>query len=253
MATNGTVKARERRAVILATLRRDGSVQLDRVAAELGVSAMTVRRDLDGLEAEGLLRRVRGGAVLFAGPQPFGERQAVRLRAKEAIAAKAMALIPSSGSIALDASSTAGTIGRSIGSRSGLTVATNSHDNFTRLRSAQGVTPVLVGGEAEETTGSFVGLLACQAASSMLYERLFTSASAVDAEHGTSEVSLAESQVKRAFAERAQEVILCVDSSKLGHQSVALGFGFDEISVMITELAPTDRRLAPYRNLVEIR
>jgi DeoR family transcriptional regulator, fructose operon transcriptional repressor len=253
MATNGTVKAQERRTAILSGLNRDGAVQLDRVAADLGVSAMTIRRDLDELESEGLLRRVRGGAVLFAGPQPFGERQAVRSRAKSAIAAKALELIPESGAIALDASTTAGTIGRSIGIRSGLTVATNSHDNFGALRANQGVTPVLVGGEAEETTGSFVGLIACQAAASMLYQRFFVSASAVDPEHGTSEVSLAESQVKHAFAERAREVVLCVDSSKLGHQSVALSFAFSEISIMVTELPPADPRLDPYRDRVELR
>jgi len=253
MATSGTVRAEERRAAILATLARDAALQLDAIAAELGVSAMTVRRDLDELEGEGLLRRVRGGAVSTTGPQPFGERRAVRARAKSIIADKAAALVPASGSIALDASSTTGTLASALGARSGLTVATNSYDNFCALRGSPGTTPVLVGGEAEATTGSFVGLIACQGAASMLYQRLFVSATAVDPEHGSSEVSLAESQVKRAFADRARELVLCVDSSKLGHQAVALGFGFDEIAIMITELAPDDPRLEPYRALTEVR
>lgn len=253
MATSGTLQARERRAGILASLERDGTVQLEQAAAELGVSVMTVRRDLDDLEADGLLRRVRGGAVSNAGPRPFSERRAVRLRAKQLIAQKALALVPQSGSVALDASTTAGLIGAGLVARIELTVATNSYDNFLSARMIPGVTSVLVGGEADERTNSFVGLIACQAAASMLYQRLFASASAVDHLHGSSEVSLAESQVKRAFAGAARELVLCVDSSKLDQQSVALGFALADVAVMITDLDPTDARLDDYRGLVDLR
>lgn len=253
MATNGTLGAEKRKASLLLILERDGTIKLERAALTLGVSSMTVRRDLDELEAHGLLRRVRGGAVPILGPRPFGERQAVRSRAKNAIAEKAMSLIPRTGAIALDASTTAGTIGVRLGPQSGLSIATNSYDNFAALKNTSGVTPILVGGEAEESTDSFVGPIACHAAASMLYQRFFVSASATDATHGTSEVSLLESQVKRAFAGTSQEIVLCIDSSKLQQQSVALGFSFGEISLMITELVPHDSRLDEYRGLVELR
>ena len=253
MATSGTLRAEERRAALLARLESDGAVQLERAAADLGVSPMTVRRDLNDLEDEGLLRRVRGGAVSALGPRPFSERRAVRSRAKQAIAEKAIAFIPRSGAIALDASTTAGTIGMTMGQQRGLTVATNSYENFMAIRNMTGITGVLVGGEAEEKTDSFGGLIACQAAASMLYQRFFTSASAVDTVHGTSEVSLAESQVKRAFASVARETVLCIDSSKLGQQSIALCFPFQEVTIMITDLNPRDSRLDEYRNQVELR
>jgi DeoR family fructose operon transcriptional repressor len=253
MATSGTLRAEERRAALLATLAGSGAVQLEEAAAALGVSSMTVRRDLEDLEADGLLRRVRGGAVAIAEPRPFGERRAVRAQAKRVIARKAADLVPASGAIALDASSTVGVIGATLGVRSGLTVVTNSHDTFLSLRGDAGVTPVLVGGEAEPATNSFVGPLALRAASSMLYLRFFTSASAVDAAHGSSEVSLLESQVKHSFAQAARSTVLCVDSTKLGGQSVALGFAFEDIDVMITELDPSHAALDPYRDLVDLR
>lgn len=253
MATSGTLGAEQRRASLLATLERDGALQLEQAAAELGVSSMTVRRHLDDLEAEGLLRRVRGGAVAIGGPRPFSERRAVRSRAKQAIAEKAVKLIPRSGAIALDASTTVGTIGSTLGQRDGLTVATNSYENFLVLRDRVGLSAVLVGGEWEPHTDSLVGLIACQGAASMLYERFFVSASAVDPALGTSEVSLAEIQVKRAFAGVSRESVLCVDSTKLGDRSVALGFGLQDIAVMITELDPSDSRLDEYRDLVELR
>ena len=253
MATSGTFDAEERKANLLITLERDGAIRMNDAATSLGVSSMTIRRDLDDLEAEGLLRRVRGGAVSILGPRPFNERRAVRLRAKEAIAEKSAPLIPRSGAIALDASTTAGTIGMRLGPQAGLTIATNSYENFATLRNTAGVTPVLVGGEAEENTDSFVGLIACHAAASMLYQRFFVSASAVDTSHGTSEVSLLESQVKRAFAATSKELVLCIDSSKLQQQSVALCFPLTEISLMITELDPRDSRLDEYRELIELR
>src|SRR5690554_2990041 len=135
MATSGTLGAEDRRAWLLATLEREGAVRLEPAAASLGVSSMTVRRDLDELEGEAMLRRVRGGAVSALGPRPFSERRSLRARAKNLIAEKASSLIPDSGAIALDASSTAGTIGAAIGHRAGLTVATNSYDNFVSLKS----------------------------------------------------------------------------------------------------------------------
>lgn len=253
MGTSGTLRAEERRTAILTALQRDGSVRLEHLATTLAVSPMTVRRDFDDMAAEGLLRRVRGGAVLTSGPQPFGERRLVRSRAKRIIAVKASALVPDAGAVAFDASSTSGTIASAIPSRNALTIATNSFENFAVLRAVQGVTPVLIGGEAEAATGSFVGMIACEGAASMLYQRFFVSATAVDPVHGSSEVSLAESQVKRAFAGRSREVVLCVDSSKLGHRSVALGFPFEEITVMITDLDPADPQLQSYRDLVELR
>ncbi|HEV7955715.1 MAG TPA: DeoR/GlpR family DNA-binding transcription regulator [Marisediminicola sp.] len=252
MATSGTLGAEERRAWIMTRIEQEGALRLDAAAAGLRVSAMTVRRDLDDLEGEGLVRRVRGGAVLALGPRPFSERRTVNSRAKQVIAHKALALIPSDGAVALDASTTSGTLGSALSGTLDVTVATNSHENFAALRGTSGVTPVLVGGELEGRTGSFVGLIACQAASSMLYRRFFTSASAVDAAHGASEVSLAETQVKHAFGGASREVVLCVDSSKLGRQSVSLSFPLAGISVMITELDPRDSRLDPYRELVEL-
>jgi DeoR family transcriptional regulator, fructose operon transcriptional repressor len=247
MATSSTVRAEERRSAILAVVNRDGAAQLEKLAVDLDVSPMTVRRDLDDLEAEGLLRRVRGGAIAIVGARLFGERRAVRTRAKQLIAAKAATLLPETGAIALDASSTVAALAPVLNSHAGLTVATNSYENFTAIRSAPNVTAVLIGGEQEPSTGSFVGKLACDAAESMLYQCFFTSASAVDAEHGSSEVSLAESQVKHAFARRSRQIVLCIDSSKLDATAIATTFDLSEIHLLITELNPADHRLDAYR------
>jgi DeoR family transcriptional regulator, fructose operon transcriptional repressor len=253
MVTTGSTESEERRKQLLSALEHDNVIRLTEAAENLGVSAMTIRRDLADLEAEGLLRRVRGGAISVIGPRPFEERRSVRSRAKEIIADKAMALVPRLGSIAFDASTTVGTMAGKLGPRSGLIVSTNSYPTYATLKGTVGVTPILIGGETEESTDTFVGPLAVQAAQSLRYVRLFASASAIDATFGSTEVSLAEAQMKQAFAKVSKEIVLCVDSSKLDQEATASGLDLSKIAVLITELAPTDARLDEYRSHVELR
>jgi DeoR family fructose operon transcriptional repressor len=253
MATTGSAESEERRRQLLTQLEHENVIRLTEAAEQLGVSAMTIRRDLADLEAEGLLRRVRGGAISVIGPRPFEERRSVRSRAKEIIADKALALVPRFGSIALDASTTVGTMAGKLGARSGLIVSTNSYPTYATLKGTVGVTPILIGGETEESTDTFVGPLAVQAAQSLRYIRFFSSASAVDATFGTTEVSLAEAQMKQAFAQVSKEIVLCVDSSKLAQEATAAALDLSKVAVLITELAPTDSRLADYRERVELR
>ncbi|AWB85328.1 DeoR/GlpR family DNA-binding transcription regulator [Mycetocola zhujimingii] len=252
MATTSTVDAESRRERLLEILTADGIIRLDAAAESLGVSAMTVRRDLADLEVEGRLRRVRGGAVPSLKPRSFLDRMSTGADAKRVIAEKVLALMPATGAVAFDASSTAGTVlTRMEGSGADLTVATNSYENFQSARRLGGM-PLLIGGEAEERTDSFVGLLACQAAGSLHYSHFFTSAGAVDPERGTSEVTLAEAQVKLAFVAAADETVLLVDSSKLGQRALARALDWQRVSLMVTELDPADARLDPYRELVEL-
>lgn len=245
--------ATERRARLLDILVRDGAIRLDPVADELGVSGMTVRRDLADLEAEGLLRRVRGGAIAPLVPRLFGERMVMRSAPKAAIARKAAALVPTSGAVAFDASTTSGILIAQLDDRTDLLLATNSVDNATAGRRRPGVRSVLVGGEVEERTGSYVGALACLAATSMSYTRFFTSAAGVAEGFGSSEVSPEEAQIKAAFASAAGETVLLADSSKLGQRAVSRALDWTSIDVLVTELDPADPRLDPFRDLAEIR
>ncbi|MRX44081.1 DeoR/GlpR family DNA-binding transcription regulator [Agromyces kandeliae] len=243
----------ERRARLLEILASEGSIRLDGAAEVLGVSAMTVRRDLDDLEREGLVRRVRGGAVAAIVPQGFGARMAARGPAKAEIARKALDLIPHGGAIAVDASSTAGALVRQLDTSHELLLVTNSYDNLRAAQGRPGVDAVLIGGRLELRTDSFVGAIACQTAASLHFDRFFTSAAALDPEFGTSESTLEETQVKRVLAEHADETIVLADAAKLGRHATARALPWEEVSLLVTELDPTDERLAPFRDVVDIR
>lgn len=241
-----------RRAQLLEILERDGVIQLDPAADELGVSVMTVRRDIQQLDAEGVVRRVRGGAVAPVRPRAFGERAATRATAKAAIARKAVALVPDDGAAAFDASTTSGALLAMLRPHR-LLVVTNSIDNAAIARARPGVRAVLIGGELEERTGSLVGPTAEQTARGFAVDRFFTSASAVDATLGTMEVSLEEAAVKQVLAGGAGASVVLADSSKLGQQALVRALEWQAIDVLITDLDPADERLDPFRDLVEIR
>jgi DeoR family fructose operon transcriptional repressor len=242
-----TLAADERLRWLRDYLQEQGTVSLAAAAEQLGVSQMTIRRDLVGLEQLGEVRRVRGGAKAL-GPQSFSQRQNANAKAKARIAAKLAGLVPLNGAVAFDASSTIMRMSSLLGAAQDLIVVTNGPDTFGALQGLPGVRAMLTGGELEGRTGSLVGPLATRGASQFSYERFFTSATSLDVEHGAFEVSIEEAEVKRHFVDRAAEVVLAIDSSKLGTRSVAASVPWERVTLLVTELDPADDRLAAYRS-----
>jgi DeoR/GlpR family transcriptional regulator of sugar metabolism len=243
----------ERRERLLGRLEQHGVIRLEESAADLGVSTMTVRRDLESLEREGVVVRVRGGAVATVRARSFEERQGVDDLAKTEIARKALDLVPASGAIAVDASSTSGHLVTQLRTVDDLVIATNSAHNHARARSVRGARAILLGGELEPRTDSFVGPIACAAAAMLNYDRFFTSASAADLEHGTSETILEEAQVKREMVRAARETVLLINSGKLERRATAVAIPWEHIAIVVTELDPADPRLDALRPRVELR
>lgn len=228
-----------------------GAVRIDQLAADFGVSEMTVRRDLDELETLGLARRVRGGAIAL-GPEPWEQRHQHNARAKAKIAEKLLPIVPTSGTIALDASTTIYRLAASIQTARDLVVVTNGWDTFHSMRDTPGVTASLTGGIEEPRTGSLVGPMAIRAAQAFLYDVFFSSAAALDSTLGTSEAALAESEVKRAFSQTSNRIIVAVDHGKLETRAQARVFDFEQIDLLVTDLDPADSRLDPYRGRVHL-
>jgi DeoR family fructose operon transcriptional repressor len=241
----------DRLGLIRQRLDVDGRVRVIQLAGELDVSEMTIRRDLDVLVDEGVAHRVRGGAVAV-GPQQFAARAEQHSRSKGRIADKLIDLVGTGGAIGLDASSTLQRLATRLAPVRNVTVLTNGPDTFRSLQGHPGVTALLTGGELDESTGSLVGPLATRAARDVMLRRLFVSASALDPELGSSESTLLDAEAKLALATAAGEVVLAVDASKLGHRAPARCFDLERIDILVTELDPTDERLDPYRDRVEV-
>lgn len=250
-AAQTSLAAEQRLQWLAAELESTGSIAITTAAEALGVSEMTIRRDIAELEHRGTARRVRGGATA-AGPKPFGERHQIAVRAKSVIAKKLLDFVPRTGTIGLDASSTVMRLAGSLGRVEELFVLTNGPDTFSTLNEVPSVTALLTGGQLDRRTGSLTGPLAARGARQLTLDVLFCSAAGVEAA-GAFEPTLDEAEVKRTMAERASLVVMAVDSSKLGAPTAALGLEWDQIDVLVTELEPSDRRLRTYRSLAQVR
>lgn len=229
-------------------LTDSGSVSIAEAVTFLGVSGMTVRRDLDTLQALGEARRVRGGA-LAVGPSPFRTRSPLNARAKLAIAEKLLPMVPTSGAIAIDSSSTMACLANVLLSARDLLVVTNGLETFESLQGRPGIRPVLTGGERDERTSSLVGPIAEATVRSFRYDAVFLSVAAVDSGVGGLEVTPEEASIGRAFMSAAERVVLGVDSSKVDAVAGApvLAVEWADVDLLVTELTPevTRKRIRP--------
>ena len=247
-----SLAAEERRSWLLAQLRAFKTVSLTEAAAALGVSEMTVRRDLNGIEESGVARRVRGGAV-YSGPVNFQGRERSHADEKRLVAEKLLSLVPIRGVIALDSSTTMHRLAQLITSRDNLVVVTNGLLTFQALQDRLGVTAILTGGESDRRSDSLIGPVATAFLEGIKFSAFFASAAAID-ERCCYEDTLEEAEIKRAFVRSATRVIIGVHSEKLDGNATAASIPLDRVGVLATELDPTHADVATYRSLsLELR
>jgi DeoR/GlpR family transcriptional regulator of sugar metabolism len=251
MGVRSTVDREGRRQELAKLLSSHGTLRIEDLAARFQVSTMTIRRDLQALEDEGLLRRVRGGAVIDA--QPFEAREHRARRAKEQIARKLSGLVPSGGvGICMDASSTLAVLAGSMPQAENLSVVTDGVETFLTLNRHARVHAYLTGGQKDPNAGSLIGPIAAATLRQFSFARAFLSAAAIDPDFGTSEFSAEECEIKRLMAELSDHVVMAVDSQKLGAGAAARCLPWNAIDLMVTELDVSDPRLDPYRDHVEL-
>lgn len=239
--------AADRHAAILSRLAVQRTVRVAELAESLGVSEMTIRRDIDGLDSAGALRKVHGGAAsrtaLSALEPGFGANADQRTDAKESIAASAATLIEPGMTLALTGGTTTY---RLVDHLTGpLTVLTNSLPAAERLhrRARPGVMVLLTGGERSPSE-ALVGPIATSTVRSFNVDLCFMGAHGVDAQAGITTPNLGEADTNRAFAERCGRLVVLADSTKFGTVSLARITGLDQVHCLVTEVEPDDPRYA---------
>lgn len=251
MALKSTLSSEARRAGLLQDARGRDGVKLADAATRFAVHPMTIRRDFELLERDGLVRRVRGGIVAIEN-DPFTLRRFAHLRAKQIIAAKLLPLIPRGGAIGLDASTTVFALAELMPADGKVTAVTNGLMAFETLSRKPTVRAYLTGGEREEHNLSLVGHLTQQAFAAFHLDCSILSAMGVHATRGTSESTLAQAAVKDTMARSSDRVILAADASKLDSLSHVQALTLDRVTTLVTDLHPEDDRLAPYRRLIPV-
>jgi DeoR/GlpR family transcriptional regulator of sugar metabolism len=232
--------AQQRQAAILDRVRAAGGVRVSELAAEYGVSDMTIRRDLDALDSSGLLHKVHGGATsvgLRSAHEPgFDAKLTQESSAKHAIAAEAARRVQPDSAIGIGAGTTTYALARQLLRVENLTVVTNSariadvfHGNGRSDR-----TVVLIGG-IRTPSDALVGPIATAALQSLHLDMLFLGAHGVDAEHGLSTPNLMEAETNRAFIAASREVVLVADHTKWGTVGLSTFATWSDLDVVVTD------------------
>lgn len=233
-----------RKAHILGRISAEESISVADLAETLGVSEMTIRRDLAELEKEGLLKRVHGGAVSSFGRSyepPYTLRNAQSIAAKRAIARAAADMVAEGDSIALDVGSTVYEVARLLSQRRGLTVVTPSVRVLGLFLKNKDVRTIVTGGMLRNGEESLVGDLACHAFRDLFVDRLFLGLGGIDAENGLTEYNWDDALVKRAMIRSAKEVVVVVDSSKFERTAFARIADIADIHVLVSDRPPPDK------------
>lgn len=240
--------ATERQERIAAQVRSDGRVSVAELAKDLDVTAETVRRDLDQLEALGLLRRVHGGAVAAGRSSvleaSLDERRGLGVSAKRRIADAALRMLPSgfTGSVLVDAGSTTASFAERLvdWGRPGevLPVITNAVPIVAALAAAPSLEVHQLGGRVRGITAAAVGSETVAALERIRPDLAFIGTNGVSADFGLSTPDELEGAVKTAMVRSARRVVVLADASKLGEESLFRFATLDEVDTLVTDAAP---------------
>jgi DeoR/GlpR family transcriptional regulator of sugar metabolism len=200
----------------------EGSVSASDLAERFGVSLMTIYRDIDELEREGILRKYRGGVTV----QPSGVfesnvafRKKTMLAEKQAVAAKAATLIEPGMSVMIDDSTTALELARLLPGIDPLTVVTNFLEALNLLADERGLHLMALGGDYDRLHDSFLGVPCVEAVEALRVDLCFVSTSSVFGDFAFHQEQRIVA-VKRAMLKAANRSVLLIDHSKLGRTAL---------------------------------
>ena len=238
----------QRRLAIATEVQRRGVVTVAQLAALFGLSPVSVRRDLDYLERQGLLRRAHGKAEALpvSGHIPsFDVRLFQNVEVKRAIGRAAASLIRPGDTVFLDAGTTVLAVARAIPAQlleaGNLTVVTRSLVIASELRRFRGTRLVLLGGMYVHDFDDFVGEQVESSLRSIRVDSLFIGTDGVSLDRGLTTDNVLEVGLYRLMATCAKKVIVTADSSKIGRDQFQAFLPLDEVHVFVTDsAAPPD-------------
>ncbi len=228
----------ERRQHVLSIMERDGRVLVSELSDTLGISRITIRKDLAHLEARGLLQRTHGGAL--AGRRgalldpSLKEKQREQSAEKNRIAEAAAAMVQEGQCVMLDSGSTTTAIARALRGFSTLTIVTNAVNIAAELAGTS-FEVILTGGTLRQNSFSLVGPIAEDMLRQIHADILFLGGDGFDPVVGLTTPNVLESRVNRAMVQSARRVIAVCDSTKFSRRSLALIVPPSAIHAVITD------------------
>lgn len=249
--------AAERRAQILDQLRRHGAVRVGDLTELLGVSDMTIRRDLDTLARDGLATKVYGGATLSresATTEPgFEVKWGGQQKEKEAIAREAARLVAPGSAVGLSAGTTTWTLAHELRDIPGLTVVTNSIRVASVLHEGSSGQTVVITGGVRTPSDALVGPVAVSALQQLHLDVVFMGVHGMQERGGFTTPNLLEADLNRMFVRSARRLVVVADHSKWGVLGISTIVDLAGADVVVSdERLPAEGREALERTGTEL-
>jgi DeoR/GlpR family transcriptional regulator of sugar metabolism len=248
------MNAVERQSKIVETVMVEGSVSIPTICERFDVSEMTARRDLNELDRQGLLRRVRGGAVASLGRSyepPFPLRATKNQPAKAAIGLRAAELVYDGDSIALDVGTTTLEIVRGLKGKRNLTILTSclqiANLVVDSLSLDADVRLILTGGIVRPRELSMIGPIPETVFGDLHVDKAFIGIAGVSLVDGLTEFNIEDAQTKQVLMRSAREKIVVADGSKFGVTTFASVAGLQCVDTIVTDQS------APWDMIEEMR
>ena len=247
--------AADRAEVITAEVQRTGFASITALSRELGVSDMTIRRDVRRLADSGELRMVHGGVSLPHGllrTATYAGRAGTEAESKRAIAEAAAKLLGPGDSVVIDSGTTCFAVTAALPRSFHGTVITHSVPVLQQMLMNTSATVLCLGGELLTESQVLIGPRTTAAAKEITSDVLLLGANSVDS-RGIYLMGDREHMVKRSFIEGASKVVLLADGSKLTRSAPVRLAGLDEVHVLVTSgHVPEELRIACDEHQVEV-
>lgn len=220
---------------IISIVSQKKKIEVNELSKLLNVSKVTIRKDLDRLEARGLLHRQHGFALLN-NMDDINYRLAQNYDLKRKIALEASKLVTDGEVIMIESGSTCALLAEELAfNRNDITIITNSCFIASYVRKADSVKVILIGGEYQKESQVNVGPLVKQVISGFYVDKLFVGIDGFDQRRGFTGSDITRCDTTRMLATAAQQTIVLTDSSKFSQNGVVSEFAFDEISKVYTD------------------
>lgn len=222
-----------------------GHGKVEDLARSLGVTPQTIRGDLRQLDEQGVVSRVRGGAMLRSRLDNLGyhSRQALAANAKSRIGEAAAALIPDGVSLFINIGTTVEAAASRLRQRQRLMVVTNNLNVAEILADARGIEVIVAGGRLRAEDRAVVGPLAVDFLSAFKVDYAVIGASALDADGSLLDFDIDEIKVSQSIVAHARHVILVADASKASRHAPVRFATMRDVDTFVTDRV-TDPGLA---------
>jgi DeoR family transcriptional regulator of aga operon len=228
----------ERRQHVLSQIQRDGRVLVSELSEALGISRITIRKDLDNLESRGLVKRTHGGALatqyLSLLDPPVDKKHRQQWQEKQRIAEAAARLVQEGECILLDSGTTTTAVAHALRRFDKLTVITNGVNIATDLAGTD-FEIILLGGPMRKNALSIVGPSAEDMLREIRADILFLGVDGFDPAVGITTPNVLEARVNRAMVQASRRVVAVCDSTKFSRRSLARTVSPSAIHTLITD------------------